>query len=79
MLITICGLAGSESGRRFSPFCRRTGMAPAHKGLAVEAVSRRVIAKDKLRAPNDGRVPVIADSGAVIRESRVVANYTCGG
>ena len=37
MAITLYDLAGAETDRRFSPFCWRTRMALAHKGLAFEA------------------------------------------
>src|SRR5436190_7008774 len=33
--ITLYDLAGAEAERRFSPFCWRTKMALAHKGLEV--------------------------------------------
>jgi hypothetical protein len=38
MTITMYDLAGAEMDRRFSPFCWRSRMALAHKGLAVETV-----------------------------------------
>ena len=63
MAITMYDLAGTEADRRFSPFCWRTKMALAHKGLAVETVPWRFTEKDKLPTPNDGRVPVIVDGG----------------
>jgi hypothetical protein len=61
MAITMYDLAGVEADRRFSPFCWRARMALAHKGLDVETVPWRFTEKDKLPAPNDGRVPVIVD------------------
>ena len=36
MTITMYDLAGAEADRRFSPFCWRTRMALAHKGLSAE-------------------------------------------
>ncbi len=33
MAITMYDLAGADPNRRFSPFCWRTKMALAHKGL----------------------------------------------
>lgn len=75
MPITMYDLAGIESDRRFSPFCWRTRMALAHKGLAVETVPWRFTEKDKLPAPNDGRVPVIIDGGTVIHDSSAIADY----
>jgi glutathione S-transferase len=75
MAITMYDLAGIEADRRFSPFCWRTKMALAHKGLDVETVPWRFTEKDKLPTPNDGRVPVIIDSGKVVHDSSAIADY----
>jgi glutathione S-transferase len=50
-------------------------MALAHKGLEVETVPWRFTEKDKLPAPNDGRVPVIVDGGKVVHDSSTIADY----
>jgi glutathione S-transferase len=68
-------LAGMEADRRFSPFCWRTKMALAHKGLEVETVPWRFTEKDKLPTPNDGRVPVIIDGDKVIHDSSAIADH----
>jgi glutathione S-transferase len=47
MTIKMYDLAGAEPERRFSPFCWRTKMALAHKGLEVETIPWRYA--DKLR------------------------------
>jgi glutathione S-transferase len=73
--ITMYDLAGIEAERRFSPFCWRTKMALAHKGLDVETVPWRFTEKEKLPTPNDGRVPVIIDSGKVVHDSSAIADY----
>jgi len=52
MTITLYDLAGAEPDRRFSPFCWRTRLALAHKGLAVETVPWRFSEKALLR-PTD--------------------------
>ena len=75
MTITMYDLAGAEADRRFSPFCWRTKMALAHKGLAVETVPWRFTEKDKLPQPNAGRVPVIVDGGRVVHDSTAIADY----
>ena len=75
MAITLYDLAGAEAGRRFSPFCWRTRMALAHKGLKVETVPWRFTEKDKLPQPNGGRVPVIVDGGQVVHDSSAIAEY----
>ena len=75
MAITLYDLAGVEADRRFSPFCWRTRMALAHKGLEVETVPWRFTEKDKLPQPNGGRVPVIVDGGQVVHDSSTIAEY----
>jgi glutathione S-transferase len=75
MAITLYDLAGAEADRRFSPFCWRTKMALAHKGLEVETVPWRFTEKDKLPQPNAGRVPVIVDGGQVVHDSSAIAEY----
>jgi hypothetical protein len=78
MTITLYELAGAEADRRFSPFCWRTQMALAHKGLEVETVPWRFTEKDKLPQPNAGRVPVIIDgdrgSSTIRRQSPITSN-----
>jgi glutathione S-transferase len=73
--ITMYDLAGEEADRRFSPFCWRARMALAHKRLDVETVPWRFTEKDKLPAPNDGRVPVIVDGSRVVHDSTAIADY----
>ncbi len=75
MAITLYDLAGAEADRRFSPFCWRTKMALAHKGLEVETVPWCFTEKDKLPQPNQGRVPVIVDDGRVVHDSSTIAEY----
>jgi glutathione S-transferase len=73
--ITLYDLAGAEAERRFSPFCWRTKMALAHKGLEVETVPWRFTEKDELPRPNVGRVPVIVDGDEVVHDSSAIAEY----
>ena len=75
MSIILYDLAGAEADRRFSPFCWRTRMALAHKGLEVETVPWRFTEKDKLPKPNRGRVPVIVDDDRVVHDSTAIADY----
>src|SRR5712691_1815235 len=75
MAITMYDLAGIEADRRFSPFCWRSKMALAHKGLAFETVAWRFTEKDKLPTPNAGRVPVIVDGDRVVHDSTTIADY----
>jgi glutathione S-transferase len=54
MTITMYDLAGAEASRRFGPFCWRSRMALAHKGLAVETVPWRFIEKGQAAAAECG-------------------------
>ena len=75
MAVILYDLAGSEADRRFSPFCWRTRMALAHKGLEVETIPWHFTEKDRLPQPNAGRVPVIVDGGEVVNDSAAIADY----
>lgn len=75
MAMTLYDLAGAEADRRFSPFCWRTKMALAHKGLEVETIPWRFTEKNKLPQPNGGRVPVVVDGNRVVADSSAIAAY----
>jgi len=68
-------LAGADDRHRFSPYCWRTRMACAHKGLALDAVSWRFTEKDQLPQPNTGTVPVLVDGDTVVADSWNIAAY----
>jgi glutathione S-transferase len=75
MAIILYDLAGAEIDRRFSPFCWRTRMALAHKGLEVETVPWRFTEKEALPQPSRGQVPVIRDDTRVVHDSTAIADY----
>ncbi|WP_149538704.1 glutathione S-transferase family protein [Siccirubricoccus phaeus] len=66
-------LAGADPARRFSPFCWRTRMALAHKGLPVETIPWHFTEKEKLAFSGQGLVPVLVDNGHVLHESWDIA------
>jgi len=66
-------LAGADPARRFSPFCWRTRMALAHKGLEVETVPWRFTEKDRIAFSGQGLVPVLVDDGRVVSDSWAIA------
>ncbi len=68
-------LAGAEPDRRFSPYCWRTKLALAHKGLAVEALPWRFTEKDAIAVSGQGKVPVLIDDGKVLWDSWTIAEY----
>lgn len=73
MSITLYDLAGADTSRRFSPFCWRTRMALAHKGLEVETISWRFTDKEAIAFSGQGRVPVIIDGGRTVFDSWSIA------
>ncbi len=75
MAITLYDLAGAEDERRFSPYCWRTRMALAHKGLATDAKPWRFTEKDDIAFSGQGRVPVIVDNGKTVFDSWTIADY----
>ena len=75
MTIVMYDLAGADPALRFSPYCWRTRMALAHKGLAVETVPWRFTDKDVIAFSGQGRVPVIRDGETVVHDSWAIANY----
>jgi glutathione S-transferase len=75
MPIVLYDLAGADPALRFSPYCWRTRMALAHKGLAVETVPWRFTDKDAIAFSGQGRVPVIRDGETVVSDSWEIAGY----
>jgi glutathione S-transferase len=74
MAITVYELAGPD-GRRFSPYCWRTRMALAHKGLEAEYVPCTFSQKDKFAFANYDRMPLMVDGDKTIGDSWAIACY----
>jgi glutathione S-transferase len=74
-MIELYELAGAEEDRRFSPFCWRTRLALAHKGLPVRSIPWRFTEKEKIAPSGQGRVPVLVDQGRWIADSWAIATY----
>jgi glutathione S-transferase len=68
-------LAAADPERRFSPYCWRTKLALAHKGLAVETIPWRFTEKDVIAFSGQGRVPVLVDGERTVFDSWTIANY----
>jgi glutathione S-transferase len=75
MAIKMYDLAGSDNNRRFSPFCWRTKMALAHKGLEVETIPWHFTEKNVIAFAGSERVPVIVDGSRAVKDSWAIANY----
>ena len=68
-------LCGTDSERVFSPYCWRTRMALAHKGLDHETIPWRFTEKDAIRPHQSDKVPVLLDGDKAVADSWVIANY----
>ncbi len=75
MAIVMYDLVGADPELRFSPYCWRTRMAFAHKGLAVETIPWRFTEKEAIAFSGQGRVPVIRDGARVVSDSWAIAEY----
>jgi glutathione S-transferase len=68
-------LAGADAQRRFSPYCWRTKLALAHKGLAFETVPWHLTEKDVIAFSGQGAVPVLRDGERTVSNSWDIALY----
>jgi glutathione S-transferase len=75
MALRMYDLAGADPGRRFSPFCWRSKMALAHKGLDVETIPWRFTEKDRISFSGQALVPVLLDGDKVVHDSWAIACY----
>jgi glutathione S-transferase len=75
MAILMHDLAGADPALRFSPYCWRTRMALAHKGLSVETIPWRFTDKAAVAFSGQDRVPVIRDGERVVSDSWAIAEY----
>ena len=72
MARTLFELMGADD-RRFSPYCWRTRMALAHKGLDAEIVGCAFTDKERIAFSGQERVPVLKDGDEVISDSWRIA------
>ena len=75
MGIQLYDLAGAEPERRFSPYCWRTKLALAHKGLEAKTIPWRFADKGVIAFSGQDRVPVLIDGDNVISDSWAIATY----
>ncbi|EFH10151.1 glutathione S-transferase family protein [Pseudoroseomonas cervicalis] len=68
-------LVGEDPARRFSPFCWRSRMALAHKGLEAECVPWRFTEAAALAFSGQDKVPVLVDGDRVVSDSWAIAAY----
>jgi glutathione S-transferase len=70
---TLYDLAGADAECRFSPFCWRSRLALAHKGLEVDAVPWRFTEGERLGFSGQDKVPVLVDGERVGADSWNIA------
>src|SRR6195256_5811649 len=75
MAIKLFELVGTDEARPFSPYCWRTRMALAHKGLSAQSIPWRFTEKDAIAAHNSEKVPVLIDDETAVVDSWAIANY----
>jgi len=68
-------LCGTDPARIFSPFCWRSRLALAHKGLDFESVPWRFTETERLSFANHDKVPVLVDGARVVGDSWAIAQY----
>jgi glutathione S-transferase len=68
-------LAAADPALRFSPYCWRTKLALAHKGLTAETIPWRFTEKEKIAFSGQKLVPVLVDGETVVSDSQAIAEY----
>jgi glutathione S-transferase len=68
-------LCGRDPARVFSPFCWRSRMALAHKGLEFDSTPWRFTETERLAFAGHDKVPVLVDGDAVVVESFDIARH----
>jgi glutathione S-transferase len=75
MSLKLYELVGADAGRPFSPFCWRTRMALAHKGLSAETIPWCFTDKEAIAPHQSDKVPVLLDGETAVVDSWAIANY----
>src|SRR4051812_9805619 len=75
MSLKLFELVGTDASRPFSPFCWRTRMALAHKGLSAESLPWRFTEKGAIAPHGSEKVPVLLHHDRPVVDSWTIANY----
>src|ERR1700741_2651642 len=75
MTLKLYELVGTDAERPFSPFCWRTRMALAHKGLAADSIPWRFTEKAAIAPHGSDKVPVLLHGETPVVDSWAIANY----
>ncbi|MGJ4885544.1 glutathione S-transferase family protein [Bradyrhizobium sp. HKCCYLRH1065] len=75
MAVKLYELVGTDASRPFSPYCWRTRMALAHKGLSADTIPWRFTEKSAIAPHGSEKVPVMLDGDRAVADSWAIANY----
>jgi glutathione S-transferase len=75
MTLKLYELVGTDAARPFSPFCWRTRMALAHKGLSAQSIPWCFTEKSAIAPHSSEKVPVLLDGETAVADSWAIANY----
>ena len=75
MSLKLYELVGVDPSRPFSPFCWRTRMALAHKGLSAQSIPWCFTEKQAIAPHKSEKVPVLIDGETSVADSWAIANY----
>jgi glutathione S-transferase len=75
MSLKLFELVGTDAARPFSPFCWRTRMALAHKGLSADSIPWCFTEKAAIAPHKSEKVPVLLDGETSVADSWAIANY----
>jgi len=75
MSLKLFELVGADAERPFSPFCWRTRMALAHKGLDCSSIPWRFTEKAAIAPHGSEKVPVLLHDDTAVADSWTIANY----
>ena len=74
MALKLFELVGTDEARPFSPFCWRTRMALAHKGLLAQSIPWCFTDKGAIAPHQSEKVPVLIDGETSVADSWAIAN-----
>src|ERR1700744_3853235 len=75
MTLKLFELVGADPMRPFSPYCWRTRMALAHKGLTAETIPWCFTEKQVIAPHQSDKGPVLIDGETSVADSWKIANY----
>jgi glutathione S-transferase len=75
MSLQLYELVGTDAARPFSPYCWRTRLALAHKGLDHASIPWRFTEKEAIAPHGSERVPVLLHGDKPVADSWTIATY----